>query len=85
MKFGKRLGAEAARGWQGTYLDYKACKRAIRQDVESKGASSHMSFSDATLPSAAIEIALSLNVSKYHAWFFSEVPIAQDVCRRHSS
>lgn len=38
MKFGKRLGAEAARGWQGTYLDYKECKRAIRQDVEARGA-----------------------------------------------
>jgi SPX domain protein involved in polyphosphate accumulation len=37
MKFGKRLGAEASRGWQGTYLDYKACKRAIRQDVDNKG------------------------------------------------
>ena len=37
MKFGKRLGAEAARGWRGSYLDYKACKRAIRKDVEAGG------------------------------------------------
>ena len=41
MKFGKRLGAEAARGWRGTYLDYKACKKAVRQDVDACGYSFH--------------------------------------------
>ena len=37
MKFGKRLGAEAGRGWQGAFLDYKACKRAISKDVVLEG------------------------------------------------
>jgi SPX domain protein involved in polyphosphate accumulation len=37
MKFGKRLAAEAARRWRPYYLDYKACKRAIQQDVTAKG------------------------------------------------
>jgi SPX domain protein involved in polyphosphate accumulation len=38
MKFGKRLAAEAARRWRPYYLDYKACKRAIQQDVHANGA-----------------------------------------------
>jgi len=38
MKFGKRLALEAARRWRPFYLDYKACKRAIQQDVNSAGA-----------------------------------------------
>ena len=37
MKFGKRLAAEAARRWRPYYLDYKACKRAIQQDVHALG------------------------------------------------
>jgi len=39
MKFGKRLALEAARRWRPSYLDYKACKRAIQQDVNACGAS----------------------------------------------
>ena len=38
MKFGKRLALEAARRWRPFYLDYKACKRAIQQDVNARGA-----------------------------------------------
>ena len=41
MKFGKRLGAEAERGWQGAFLDYKACKRAISKDVILEGVQSN--------------------------------------------
>lgn len=41
MKFGKRVASEAARSThQKNFLDYKACKRAIQQDVLSKGMSS---------------------------------------------
>ncbi|KAK9836188.1 hypothetical protein WJX81_007747 [Elliptochloris bilobata] len=39
MKFGKRLALEAARRWRPFYLDYKACKRAIQQDVNARDAS----------------------------------------------
>lgn len=38
MKFGKRVASEAARSFhQKHFLDYKACKRAIQQDVLSSG------------------------------------------------
>ena len=38
MKFGKRVASEAARSsHQRDFLDYKACKRAIQQDVLSNG------------------------------------------------
>ena len=37
MKFGKRLAAEASRRWRGSFLDYKAIKRAIQLDVECRG------------------------------------------------
>ena len=37
MKFGKRLAAETGRRWELHYIDYKACKRAIQQDVLSQG------------------------------------------------
>lgn len=37
MKFGKRLAAETGRRWPQQYIDYKACKRAIQQDVLSQG------------------------------------------------
>ncbi len=38
MKFGKRVASEAARSsHQKDFLDYKACKRAIQQDVLSNG------------------------------------------------
>ena len=40
MKFGKRVASEAARSsHQKDFLDYKACKRAIQQDVLSSGMS----------------------------------------------
>ena len=40
MKFGKRVASEAARSsHQKDFLDYKACKRAIQQDVLSNGMS----------------------------------------------
>ncbi|KAK9844379.1 hypothetical protein WJX74_001674 [Apatococcus lobatus] len=38
MKFGKRLAAEASRRWRGSFLDYKAIKRAIQLDVECRDA-----------------------------------------------
>lgn len=39
MKFGKRVASEAARSSHQThFLDYKACKRAIQQDVLANGA-----------------------------------------------
>ena len=38
MKFGKRVASEAARSsHQKHFLDYKACKRAIQQDVLANG------------------------------------------------
>ena len=56
MKFGKRLGAEAGRGWDGTFLDYKACKRAISKDVILEGISSSFTRSHS--------VDLSCNASK---------------------
>ncbi|MEW5298482.1 MAG: hypothetical protein WDW36_001600 [Sanguina aurantia] len=38
MKFGKRLAAEASRRWTESYFDYKAIKKAIKDDVSSKDA-----------------------------------------------
>ena len=37
MKFGKRLQVEASRKWSIHYFDYKAIKRAIKDDVLGKG------------------------------------------------
>jgi len=37
MKFGKRLATEAARCWQTKYIDYKALKHALKQDVAAGG------------------------------------------------
>ena len=38
MKFGKRVASEASRSsHQQHFLDYKACKRAIQQDVLANG------------------------------------------------
>lgn len=39
MKFGKRLASEASRRWRGSFLDYKAVKRAIQLDVDCRGGS----------------------------------------------
>ncbi|KAG1661655.1 hypothetical protein FOA52_007536 [Chlamydomonas sp. UWO 241] len=36
MKFGKRLAAEAARRWCSFYFDYKAIKKAIKDDIDAK-------------------------------------------------
>lgn len=36
MKFGKRLAAEAARRWAPYYFDYKAIKKAIKDDINSR-------------------------------------------------
>jgi len=38
MKFGKRLAAEASRRWSNHYFDYKAIKKAIKDDVLGKDA-----------------------------------------------
>ncbi|KAK9868326.1 hypothetical protein WJX84_003439 [Apatococcus fuscideae] len=38
MKFGKRLASEASRRWRGSFLDYKAVKRAIQLDVDCRDA-----------------------------------------------
>lgn len=38
MKFGKRLTAEAARRWAEHYVDYKALKRAVKDDAGRGGA-----------------------------------------------
>ncbi|KIZ04779.1 hypothetical protein MNEG_3173 [Monoraphidium neglectum] len=38
MKFGKRLAAEAARRWTAHYLDYKAIKKAIKDDIRQSDA-----------------------------------------------
>ena len=37
MKFGKRLASEAARRWSDSYFDYKAIKKAIKDDIDNKG------------------------------------------------
>lgn len=37
MKFGKRLTSEAARRWGTEYLDYKAVKRALKEDLRQGG------------------------------------------------
>lgn len=37
MKFGKRLATEAGRCWTDAYLDYKAIKRAIKNDIAAHG------------------------------------------------
>ena len=37
MKFGKRLTSEAARRWGSEYLDYKAIKRALKEDLRQGG------------------------------------------------
>jgi SPX domain protein involved in polyphosphate accumulation len=39
MKFGKRLASEAARSHTEAYFDYKLIKKAIKEDVHSKGKS----------------------------------------------
>uniref|UniRef100_A0A7R9VSK2 SPX domain-containing protein n=1 Tax=Chlamydomonas euryale TaxID=1486919 RepID=A0A7R9VSK2_9CHLO len=39
MKFGKRLAAEAARRWCTFYFDYKAIKKAIKDDIDAQDAS----------------------------------------------
>jgi hypothetical protein len=36
-RFGKRLAAEAARRWGEHYVDYKAIKRAIKDDIGNAG------------------------------------------------
>lgn len=36
MKFGKRLAAEADRKWTAHYLDYKATKKAIKEDLKAQ-------------------------------------------------
>lgn len=41
MKFGKRLAAEAARCWTAHYLDYKAVKKAIKEDIRLQGKIHH--------------------------------------------
>lgn len=61
MKFGKRLGAEALRGWRGTYLDYKACKRAVRQDVELRDPQGRQ-----------FEITIRLELQKISAFFLEK-------------
>jgi SPX domain protein involved in polyphosphate accumulation len=38
MKFGKKLAAEAARLWTEHYLDYKAVKKGLKEDVLQSGA-----------------------------------------------
>lgn len=37
MKFGKRLSHEASRRWSSSYLDYKALKKALRDDLKTLG------------------------------------------------
>lgn len=37
MKFGKRLAQEASRRWSTAYLDYKALKKALRDDLKTQG------------------------------------------------
>jgi len=37
-RFGKRLAAEAARRWSAHYVDYKAIKKAIKDDIRHAGA-----------------------------------------------
>eukprot|EP00798_Chlamydomonas_sp_ICE-L_P022504 gene22504-29630_t len=39
MRFGKRLAAEASRKWAGQYVDYKAIKKSIKDDVGNEDAS----------------------------------------------
>jgi hypothetical protein len=36
-RFGKRLAAEAARRWTAHYVDYKAIKKAIKDDIRKSG------------------------------------------------
>lgn len=63
MKFGKRLAAEASRRWTESYFDYKAIKKAIKDDVSSKG-TSHMKVHEQERATRASMLLVSKTTTK---------------------